>query len=149
MKQWMTKATAIALSGLMALSCLTGCGSRPAEPTKTAAHDKETEQVTDAAISLLSTHSDTAGKNETVYVIADALGNPQQTIVSTWLKNPDGADELRDHAELKDIKNVKGDETFSVSGSFRTWDISPTSHVPRFSRRSLRKVSGHRSSWLT
>ena len=117
MKQWMTKATAIALSGLMALSCLTGCGSRPAEPTKTAAHDKETEQVTDAAISLLSTHSDTAGKNETVYVIADALGNPQQTIVSTWLKNPDGADELRDHAELKDIKNVKGDETFSVSNN--------------------------------
>ena len=114
MKQWINKATAIALSGLMLASCLTGCGAQQTVKTAPVSPEAETDAVTDAAIRLLGSHSDTAGKEETVYVIADAAGNPTETIVSAWLKNPDGADTLSDHAELTDIRNVKGDETFTA-----------------------------------
>ena len=113
MKQRIQKATAIMLSALMLGSCLAGCGAQ--QEAKTPDAPAEADLVTEAAVSLLGSHSDTAGKEETVYVIADADGNPTETIVSAWLKNPDGADTLTDHAELTDIKNVKGDETFTVS----------------------------------
>ena len=113
MKQRIQKATAIMLSALMLGSCLAGCGAQ--QEAKTPDAPAEADAVTEVAVSLLGSHSDTAGKEETVYVIADANGNPTETIVSAWLKNPDGADTLTDHAELTDIKNVKGDETFTVS----------------------------------
>ena len=57
MKQWIQKATAITLSALMLGSCLAGCGAQ--QETKTPDAPAETDPVTDAAISLLSTHSDT------------------------------------------------------------------------------------------
>ena len=112
MKKRIQKATAIMLSVLMLGSCLAGCGAQ--QDTKAPDAPAETDPVTEAAVSLLGSHSDTAGKEETVYVIADAAGTPTQTIVSAWLKNPEGADTLTDHAELTDIKNVKGNETFTV-----------------------------------
>lgn len=62
-------------------------------------------------------------KEETVYVIANADGNVREVIVSDWLKNPKGQAQLTDKTELKDIKNVKGDESFSVNGDGITvWD---------------------------
>lgn len=54
--------------------------------------DKETEET---------------GKDETVYMIADADGTVNKTIVSDWLKNKENADTLEDASDLKDIKNVK------------------------------------------
>ena len=56
------------------------------------------------------------GKEETVYVITGADGSVEKTIVSVWLKNPEEAATLSDHAELTDIKNVKGDETYTDDG---------------------------------
>ncbi len=41
------------------------------------------------------------GKEETVYIIADSEGKAQSTIVSEWLKNPEGLDVLSDLSELK------------------------------------------------
>lgn len=61
------------------------------------------------------------GKDETVYMIADASGNVEKTIVSDWLKNPDGSDTLKDASDLTDITNVKGDETFTQDGESITW----------------------------
>lgn len=55
-------------------------------------------------------------KEETVYVKADAGGSVNKTIVSNWLKNEDGAQMIEDVSELTDIKNVKGDETFTPGG---------------------------------
>lgn len=60
-------------------------------------------------------------KDETVYVIADSTGKATSTIVSAWLRNPDGKEELKDASDLKDITNVKGEETFTQSGSELTW----------------------------
>ena len=63
-----------------------------------------------------------AGKEETVYLLTDAAGKVDKTIVSDWIKNPEGADTLKDASDLKDIKNVKGDETFTQDGENLTWN---------------------------
>lgn len=55
---------------------------------------------------------DETGKEESVYVKADTMGNVTSTTVTEWLKNP-GSGELSDVSELSDIKNIKGDETFT------------------------------------
>ena len=54
-------------------------------------------------------------KEESVYIIADAEGNPDKVIVSDWIKNPDKLDTINDKSNLSDIKNVKGDETFKLN----------------------------------
>ena len=68
-----------------------------------------------------TTDSDKVDKDETVYVFSDAAGTQNKIIVSDWLKNPDGADTLTDSSNLSDIKNVKGDETFTQDGDTVTW----------------------------
>ena len=60
-------------------------------------------------------------KDETVYVIADSTGNRQSVIVSEWLKNSKGEDEIKDRSTLTDIENVKGEETFTQDGEELTW----------------------------
>lgn len=61
------------------------------------------------------------GKDETVYIIADSTGKAEETIVSEWLKNPEGKNQLKDVSDLKEIENVKGDESFTQKGSDLTW----------------------------
>lgn len=51
-------------------------------------------------------------KEETVYAKADATGQVSQVIVSDWIKNYSGDATITDKTTLKDIVNVKGDETF-------------------------------------
>ncbi len=63
-------------------------------------------------------------KDETVYIIADPVGKAEKTIVSEWLKNPEGKDALEDVSELQDIQNVKGDEAFEKNGSSLSWQAS-------------------------
>ena len=121
MKDTYKKLLSAGLTGVMLLGCLTGCGaeqSTASDPDAAA----EAELITQTANTLLPSHSDTEGKEETVYVIADAAGNPTETIVSAWLKNPDGASTLEDHSDLSDIQNVKGSETFTDNGGGHiTW----------------------------
>jgi putative membrane protein len=62
-------------------------------------------------------------KNESVYVIADAVGEPEKIIVSDWIKNPDKLAKINDSTNLKDIKNVKGDEKFTMNDdNMCVWD---------------------------
>lgn len=62
-------------------------------------------------------------KTETVYVVADASGKASQVTVSEWLQNHAGSATLEDSSELSDIKNVKGDETFTKKGDGTfVWD---------------------------
>lgn len=63
-------------------------------------------------------------KEETVYLITDAHGNVNQTIVSNWLKNGSANAEIQDVSELSDIENVKGDETFTQNGKNITWQAN-------------------------
>ena len=66
--------------------------------------------------------SSSVSKEETVYVNADASGNPQQITVSNWLKNAGSESSVEDQSDLTNIKNVKGDETFSENGDSLTWN---------------------------
>ena len=61
------------------------------------------------------------GKEETVYVLADSTGKERKTIVSDHLINDGNKDTIEDASDLKDIENVKGDETFKQSGNKLTW----------------------------
>lgn len=64
-------------------------------------------------------------KEESVYVIADAEGNPNKIVVSDWIKNTDKLDTINDKTTLKDIKNVKGDETFKLNpDNMCVWDAN-------------------------
>lgn len=62
-------------------------------------------------------------KSETVYVNANADGSVDKITVSDWLKNHGSSDTLEDFSNLTNIKNVKGDETFTqnADGSI-VWD---------------------------
>ncbi|MCQ2573775.1 MAG: hypothetical protein MJ182_07755 [Treponema sp.] len=63
-----------------------------------------------------------ADKEENVYVLSDAEGNVSKVIVSGWLKNPDKKKTISDVSDLKDMVNVKGDETFTEkSGNRKVW----------------------------
>ena len=114
----------LALAVGMTLTTLTGCGSSAGASSSEGADGSATaaDPVTTAAEQLLK-HSDTAGKEETVYVIADANGKANKVIVSEWLKNQKGSDTLKDQSNLKDVKNVKGDQDFTKgSGDELTWN---------------------------
>lgn len=70
-----------------------------------------------------SSDADAVYKEETVYVNADATGTTDEVTVSNWLKNSGSVSgSLTDASTLKDIKNVKGDETFKASGDTLTWN---------------------------
>lgn len=80
-------------------------------------------QNTPSAVSQVSSASSQASKEETVYVLANADGSVQKVIVSDWLKNPGGAGTITDATELRDVENVKGDETYSMNPkNMRVWD---------------------------
>ena len=99
------------------------------ESAETQNADADTQDSTkDAENKLLNalsgdeTQTEEAGKEETVYVVSKADGTADNVIVSEWLKNKDGSDTIKDASDLKDIKNVKGDETFTQNGDEVTWD---------------------------
>ena len=83
--------------------------------------DKDTQELKETAENVLADHTtdfeDTGfSKEESVYVKADESGNVKKTTVSEWLKNPEKGT-VSDTSELKDIKNVKGDETFETGSN--------------------------------
>lgn len=93
--------------------------------TETTKATEETGEESDTtAKKEKSDAKDSAGKDETVYIIADAAGNTKSTIVSEWLKNPEGKDTLEDISNLQDIKNVKGNETFEKTGNTVSWNAA-------------------------
>lgn len=79
--------------------------------------------LADQLVSVLDTDTMQSpdAKEETVYLITDANGKVNQTIISNWLKNGSANAEIADVSELTDIENVKGDETFTQNGSQITW----------------------------
>lgn len=54
-------------------------------------------------------------KTETVYVIAKADGTPEKVIVSDWIQNAGKAKTIEDKSNLTDIKNVKGEESYTIN----------------------------------
>ena len=76
----------LTLSSAMVLG-LVGCGQEEAAQ-ETVVTDEEQEQVLNGVLNaqVSPSHSSEAGKEETVYVLADAYGSVDRVIVSDWLK---------------------------------------------------------------
>ncbi|WP_343208059.1 hypothetical protein [Anaerolentibacter hominis] len=65
-------------------------------------------------------------KDETVYATADPDGSIRKIVVSDWLKNAGSGTELNDISSLKEIENIKGEETFTQDGRRLTWKTNGT-----------------------
>ncbi len=63
-------------------------------------------------------------KDETVYVISAPDGSVQKVIVTDQIKNPDGLSAISDESALTDIETVKGDASYTASGSSLQWDTA-------------------------
>lgn len=89
---------------IMSLSLVTG--SMIAFPTTVLAANQTEQTVT---------------KDETVYAKMNADGKVQSVTVSDQLKNVADSSQIQDKSSLKEITNVKGDETFTQKGEKLIW----------------------------
>ena len=117
---------AIILSAILMSSTLTACGVNKGNLAENTAYEMqesaEEKVLRDAVTSVVHAGSSAANKEETVFVKANPDGSASSVIVSNWLKNTDGTEELDDTTELTNIKNVKGKESFSQEGDSITWE---------------------------
>ena len=92
-----------------------------AETDSTTGSSKDADDIADKLMDSVSLKDNDADKDESVYLISDANGNVNKTIVVDHLKNKDKKDTLEDASNLSDIENVKGKEKFTQSGDKLTW----------------------------
>lgn len=92
-----------------------------AEADSTTGSSKDADDIADKLMDSVSLKDNDADKDESVYLISDANGNVNKTIVVDHLKNKDKKDTLEDASNLSDIENVKGKEKFTQSGGKLTW----------------------------
>lgn len=92
-----------------------------AEADSTTGSSKDADDIADKFMDSVSLKDNDADKDESVYLISDASGNVNKTIVVDHLKNKDKKDTLEDASNLSDIENVKGKEKFTQSGDKLTW----------------------------
>ena len=127
---------AVALAVASCVAGITGTG------TDVAKHDKEylagddkasdtdattimnTDDLADQLADNVNLKEKDVDKDETVYVFAKANGDVDNILVNETLKNRDKNDKIEDTTDLKDIVNVKGDETFTQNGNKITWDAA-------------------------
>lgn len=124
---------------LAVASCVAGITGTGTDVTK---HDKEylagddkasdtdattivnTDDLADQLADNVNLKEKDVDKDETVYVFAKANGDVDNILVNETLKNRDKNDKIEDTTDLKDIVNVKGDETFTQNGNKITWDAA-------------------------
>lgn len=92
-----------------------------AEADSTTDSSKDADDIADKLMDSVSLKDNDADKDESVYLISDANGNVNKTIVVDHLKNKEKKDTLEDASNLSDIENVKGKEKFTQSGDKLTW----------------------------
>lgn len=126
-----TKTLAIALSSCLVLGAAGAAYSAGGGTIYDRALDsaKSANEAASKALSVASGDSGSntgnaeSGKDETVYVIANAQGGAQEVIVSDELKNTSKAASILDKSCLSDISNLKGSETYkNNSDGSMTWD---------------------------
>lgn len=61
-------------------------------------------------------------KTETVYSVLNSDGSISDTIVSSWLHDEDGINNIKETLNLKDVKNIKSNEKPSKDGNIYTWN---------------------------
>ena len=78
-------------------------------------------------------------KTETVYSVLNSDGSISDTIVSSWLHDEDGINNIKETLNLTDVKNIKSNEKPSKDGNTYTWNAkgndvyyegTATKHLP-------------------
>ncbi len=124
MRNTWIKATALSLSAIIAVCCAASTALAVNTDEEQTAAAAEEENVDAGEISAAKSDSGKdIEKDESVYVFANADGSVKKIIVSDWIKNAAGAASINDRTELKDIENVKGDESYTLGGENScVWD---------------------------
>ncbi|MBQ0064538.1 MAG: hypothetical protein KBT48_02160, partial [Firmicutes bacterium] len=63
-------------------------------------------------------------KNETVYCVLKEDGSPSSTIVSNWIHDEDGIQNMKETLDLRNVTSTKGSVKPSVNGNTYTWNTS-------------------------
>ena len=125
MGKYMIKIVAGVLTVALLGSSLTAVAVQADQNDKAEVKTKTVEETDteDTLSDLLSVevNDEEIGKEENVYILADANGNVHDTIVTNHLINNTDADTIRDYSELTDIENTKGNETYTANGKELTW----------------------------
>ena len=147
-KKNLIKATSVLTAFALAFTTMAGCGLKKNEEENVQQEalledNKEADELVDTMTKTAFTGSKEnaeSGKEETVYVMTDANGAVDEVVVSNWLKNADNSKTLKDTTNLKDIVNVKGEESYTDNGDGTvTWDAegsdiyyqgTPTEELP-------------------
>lgn len=84
---------------------------------------KETDmdQIADELLGQISVKEGDVDKEEDVYILADANGNVNKTIVVDHLTNLKKSKTVKDSTDLEEIMNVRGKETFTKNKDELTW----------------------------
>ena len=61
-------------------------------------------------------------KTETVYSVLNSDGSISDTIVSSWLHDEDGINNIKETLNLTEVKNIKSNEKPSKDGNTYTWN---------------------------
>jgi len=129
------KIMALLLVFTMTAASITGCSSSKDEAeeavqtttaeTKENSVDEESEQELYNAIgTVIGSESSVGKKEETVFVKTNASGQVDSVVVTDWLQNTENSQELVDNSDLKDIKNIKGHQNYTVNGIDVVWDAA-------------------------
>lgn len=134
-EQMMKRVAASSMAAVMTVALAGACGyqntayvcAEERHADNTEAEKEKLEEKLDGMLGDSTADKDGGlGKEESVYIKADASGNVKTTTVTEWLKNP-GNGAVTDASELKDIKNIKGEETFTQgSGNALSWNADGT-----------------------
>ena len=105
---------------LLAVLSMTGCGS--SEQPAAEEEKIENQEVEEETYSYQESHME-YDKEEQVYALADAYGNPTEITVTTNLKCPGETETITDYTTLTDIKNKEGDEEYTLEADGTlTWE---------------------------
>ena len=122
MKTYIKKYTAAAAAVIMLSFSAAGCsaaenaGKVSEETGAETLTEQEPQADAEQNSGMEKNAGEERGREETVYVVAGADGSVKKTISSVWLKNPGGEDRIEDQCDLKDIINVKGQESYDDLG---------------------------------
>ena len=104
MKKTYVKMLSVAASSFLVLASVSGCSFDTSFLNSEAKEEAVTKVLTETVKPAGNvSFSDEKFKEETVYVFTDACGTQKEIIVNEKLSNPDGAADIHDVTDLKDI----------------------------------------------
>lgn len=117
MKKLSLKIVSVILAMIISVCAVIAVNAQSADNTSKVNNTQESKSVKD------NNKPAKISKDETVYVLAGADGSVKKVIVSDWIKNAISEGKISDKTNLKNVKNVKGNEKYTLdSNNMTVWD---------------------------